>query len=101
MEPLADVGEEVASPGRLATVALREVRRWLSPALSLPQARLRNPNNACYLNSSIQALFWSGVMSAQPHAAYGSSKVGMPLIGNKGSPYLPFCVHVAKYYTSA
>ena len=31
-------------------------------------------------------------MSAQSHAAYGSAKVGMPLIGNKGNPYLPNCL---------
>ncbi|CAE7325604.1 DUR3 [Symbiodinium microadriaticum] len=42
-----------------------------------------------HANVGEEALFWSGVMSAQPHAAYGSARVGMPLIGNKGSPYLP------------
>ena len=77
MDPAPIPDLEVAGPGRSAAVALREVQHWASPLLSLPQIKLRNPHNACYFNSCVQAFFWFGALVGEDRETSGATKAGI------------------------
>ena len=74
---------------KYTAVALTEVQRWMSPLLSLPQIKLRNPHNACYFNSCIQAFFWFGALVGDDRDTSGATKAGIAVLKQKISLYLP------------
>ena len=50
--------------------------------------RLRNPHNACYLNSSATALAWAGVVTDNP-AAYGALGATLSAVNSARGVYVP------------
>ena len=57
--------------------------------LRLPQARLQNPRNYCYLNSVAQAFYWIGELTSSPADAYGRLKAGMSALKGSARVCLP------------
>ena len=70
-------GNNPGDLGRSPVVAGERVPRLvLRSGLRLPQARLQNPRNYCYLNSTAQAFYWIGELTSSPDASYGLLKAG-------------------------
>ena len=53
-----------------------------------PEYRLRNPHNVCYLNSSVIALAWAGVVTDKP-AAYGALGAALLAVNSARGVYVP------------
>ena len=74
-------GNNPGDLGRSPVVAGERVPRLvLRSGLRLPQARLQNPRNYCYLNSTAQAFYWIGELTSSPDASYGLLKAGIPAL---------------------
>ena len=54
--------------------------------LRLPRPKLANRRNYCYVNSTAQALYWMGELSARPDDAYGGALLGFSIL-NRSSSY--------------
>ena len=70
----------------------RAVRLCMSAPTALPQGRLNNPHNICYLNAASQAFAWVGRLTVDEDYCYGSARAAMRPVLDSGRPYLPQCL---------
>ena len=65
------------------------VRLQLQSQLSVPQGRLQNPSNLCYLNACAQVFAWTGQLVDSAASCYGTAKAAIRPVLAPGKPTLP------------
>ena len=65
------------------------VRLHIKPHLCVPQSRLQNPNNICYLNACAQAFAWTGQLVDREDRCYGNATAAVKPVLANGKPHLP------------
>ena len=81
-----------SSPGEQRTNHLRcamPVRLQLQSQLSVPQGRLQNPSNLCYLNACAQVFAWTGQLVDSAASCYGTAQAAIRPVLAPGKPTLP------------
>ena len=95
---VAEMAAAEAQVGRRSTgpAAVDPLRRAVSLSMSaspaLPQGRLNNPHNICYLNAASQTFAWVGRLTVDEDYCYGSARAAMRPVLDSGRPYLPQCL---------
>ena len=90
--PAAQVAAGGSCPGEQRASLLRRIepiRLRLSSCLCVPQGRLQNPSNLCYLNACAQVFAWTGQLADHAASCYGTAKAATKPVLVPGKPTLP------------